>query len=38
MNSLALLGLSQRETEVLACVIQGKESWNSSMLEGVTSI
>jgi DNA-binding CsgD family transcriptional regulator len=26
MNSLALLGLSQRETEVLACVMQGKEN------------
>ncbi|WP_404788227.1 LuxR C-terminal-related transcriptional regulator [Altericista sp. CCNU0014] len=26
MNSLALLGLSQRETEVLACVIQGKNN------------
>jgi DNA-binding CsgD family transcriptional regulator len=26
MNSLALLGLSQRETEVLACVMQGKDN------------
>jgi DNA-binding CsgD family transcriptional regulator len=26
MSSLALLGLSQRETEVLACVMQGKEN------------
>jgi DNA-binding CsgD family transcriptional regulator len=26
MNSLALLGLSQRETEVLACVMQGKKN------------
>jgi DNA-binding CsgD family transcriptional regulator len=26
MNSLALLGLSQRETEVLACMMQGKDN------------
>ncbi len=26
MNSLALLGLSQRETEVLTCVMQGKDN------------
>ena len=26
LNSLALLGLSQRETEVLALVIQGKDN------------
>jgi DNA-binding NarL/FixJ family response regulator len=26
LNSLDLLGLSQRETEVLSCVVQGKEN------------